>query len=146
MMDTATQSVFHRGEREIQTRLGVREQIENVGQRFIRDYMPDEHRQFLGQLPLVLVGSIDESGRPWASVLVGRPGFIKSPDPRTLEIHTRPIFGDPLNDNLARDVPVGMLAIEYSTRRRNRLNGTVSSMGDSYIKINVGQSFGNCPQ
>ncbi len=45
-MDIATQSPFHRGEREIQSRFGVREQIENVGQRFIRDYMPGEHRQF----------------------------------------------------------------------------------------------------
>jgi len=145
-MDTATQSVFHRGEREIQSRLGVREQIENVGQRFVRDYMPDEHRQFLEQLPLLLLGSIDKSGRPWASVLVGRPGFIKSPDPRTLEIHTRPIFGDPLNDNLARGVPVGALGIEFSTRRRNRLNGKVSSTRDDYLTISVGQSFGNCPQ
>ena len=146
MMDNAIQSVFHRGEREIQTRLGVREQIENVGQRFIRDYMPGEHRQFLEQLPLLLLGSIDKSGRPWASVLVGRPGFIKSPDPRTLEIHTRPFYGDPLNENLAQGVPVGVLAIEFSTRRRNRLNGKVSSTGDSYLTISVGQSFGNCPQ
>ncbi len=145
-MDTATQSVFHQGEREIQSRLGVREQIENVGQRFIRDHMPGEHRQFLEQLPLVLVGSIDESGRPWASVLAGRPGFINSPDPRTLEIHSRPIFGDPLNQNLAQGVPVGMLAIEFSSRRRNRLNGKVSSMGEGYLEISVGQSFGNCPQ
>ncbi len=145
-MDIATQSPFHRGEREIQSRLGVRDQIEDVGQRFIRDYMPGEHRQFLEQLPLVLVGSIDESGRPWASALVGRPGFINPPDPRTLEIHSRPFYGDPLNENLAHGVPVGMLAIEFSSRRRNRLNGKVSSMGEGYLKISVGQSFGNCPQ
>ena len=108
--------------------------------------MPGEHRQFLEQLPLVLVGSIDESGRPWASALVGRPGFINSPDRRTLEIHSRPFYGDPLNENLAHGVPVGMLAIEFSSRRRNRLNGKVSSMREGYLKISVGQTFGNCPQ
>jgi len=146
MMDIATQSPFHRGEREIQSRFGVREQIENVGQRFIRDYMPGEHREFLEQLPLLPVGSIDKAGRPWASVLVGHPGFINSPDPRTLEIRARPVFGDPLNENLAKGVPVGMLAIEFSTRRRNRLNGKVTSMREGYLEISVGQSFGNCPQ
>ncbi len=86
-MTNTSLSPFHRGEREIQSRLGVREQIENVGQRFIRDYLPAEHRQFYSQLPLLLVGSVDKSGRPLGSVLVGRPGFAISPDPQTLEIH-----------------------------------------------------------
>ena len=145
MTNTAV-SPFHRGEREIQSRLGVREQIENVGQRFIRDHLPGEHRQFYSQLPLLLVGSVDNSGRPWASVLVGRPGFLISPDPQTLEIHSRPFFGDPLNENLARGLQVGVLGIEYSTRRRNRLNGEVSLVEEGLFTINVGQSFGNCPQ
>ena len=139
-------SPFHSGEQEIQSRLGVREQIENVGQRFIRDYLPDDHRQFYPQLPMLLVGSIDTSGRPWASVLVGRPGFIQSPNPRTLEIRSQALFGDPLNENLAQGAQLGMLGIEYATRRRNRLNGTVSSVGEDGIEISVGQSFGNCPQ
>ena len=145
-MASTAPSPFHRGEQEIQSRFGVREQIENVGQRFIRNHLPDDHRQFYPQLPMLPTGSIDKSGRPWASVLVGRPGFMNSPDPRTLEIHSRPLFGDPLNENLTQGVQLGMLGIEYSTRRRNRLNGEVSSMEDAYLKISVGQSFGNCPQ
>ena len=145
-MASIAPSPFHRGEQEIQSRFGVREQIENVGQRFIRDHLPDEHRQFYPQLPMLPVGSIDKAGRPWASVLVGRPGFMHSPDPRTLEIHARPLFGDPLNDNLTQGVQLGLLGIEYSTRRRNRLNGVLSLMEEGYLRISVGQSFGNCPQ
>ncbi len=94
-------SPFHRGERDIQARKGVRAQIEDIGQRFIRDHLPDEHREFYGQLPILLIGSVDKSGRPWASVLVGRPGFVQSPDPETLAIAARPIFGDPLNEHIA---------------------------------------------
>ena len=139
-------SPFHRGEQEIQTRFGVREQVEDMGQRFIREYMPDEHRQFFAQLPLLLIGSVDKAGRPWASVLVGRPGFLNSPDPDTLEIHSNPFFGDPLKDNLGRGLRVRMLGIDYATRRRNRLNGEVTLTDGGYIKISVGQSFGNCPQ
>ena len=139
-------SPFHPGEQKIQTRLGVREKIENVGQRFIRDHLTGEHRQFLAQLPLLLAGSIDASGRPWASVLVGRPGFLKSPDPRTLDIHTPLLFGDPLNENLTRDSQLGMLGIEFATRRRNRLNGEVALIKEGLIRIKMSQTFGNCPQ
>ncbi len=139
-------SPFHPGEQKLQTRLGVREQIENVGQRFIRDHLTGEHRHFFAQLPLLLAGSIDKSGRPWASVLVGRPGFLDSPDPRTLEIHTPLLFGDPLNENLARGSQLGMLGIEFATRRRNRLNGEVTLIEEGLIRIKMGQTFGNCPQ
>ena len=92
-MATAIRSPFHRGERDIQSRLGVREQIEDIGQRFIRDYMPDEHRQFYAKLPMLLIGSVDKSRRPWASVLVGRPGFVHSPEPKILQIESRLISG-----------------------------------------------------
>ena len=145
MMNDTT-SPFHPGEQQIQSQLGVREQVEHVGQRFIRDYLPGGHRQFYSQLPMVLMGSIDTSGRPWASVLVGHPGFLRSPDPHTLEIATRPIYGDPLNDNLARGSQVGLLGIDYSTRRRNRLNGVVALQKEGHLGISVSQAFGNCPQ
>ncbi len=41
-MASVEPSPFHHGEQEIQSRFGVREQIENVGQRFIRDHLPSE--------------------------------------------------------------------------------------------------------
>jgi ferredoxin-NADP reductase/predicted pyridoxine 5'-phosphate oxidase superfamily flavin-nucleotide-binding protein len=145
-MTTVTASPFHRGEQEIQTRLGVRDTIENVGQRFIRDHLPGEHQQFYEQLPMLMVGSVDDSGRPWASVLVGHPGFLKSPDPRTLDIHARPIFGDPLNGALETGAQLGILGIDLAARRRNRMNGSITSQEDGFFRVSVGQSFGNCPQ
>ena len=42
--------------------------------------------------------------------------------------------------------PVGLLGIEPHTRRRNRLNGTVSAVGKDGFSVEVGQSFGNCPK
>ncbi len=146
MNTTIKQSPFHRGEQEIQSRYGVREQIEGVGQRFIRDYLPDEHRQFYAQLPFLLVGSVDRAGRPWASVLVGRPGFMHSPDPQTLKIDARPIFGDPLVENLVEGAQLGMLGIEYQTRRRNRMTGEITATSETGMAIHIRQAFGNCPQ
>jgi predicted pyridoxine 5'-phosphate oxidase superfamily flavin-nucleotide-binding protein len=146
MLMSDNDSPFHRGEREIQSRLGVRGKVENIGRRFIRDHMPDEHRQFYSQLPFLFIGSVDRKERPWASVLAGRPGFVQSVDPYTLYISARPIFGDPLNDNLSEGLQVGLLGIEYESRRRNRMTGKVTAFDNRGLETKIDQTFGNCPQ
>lgn len=139
-------SPFHKGEREIQERLGVREQLEEVGKRFIRGFMPGEHRAFYARLPFLLIGSVDNRGRPWASVLVGRPGFVKATTPNRLKINTRLIDGDPLKDGLFPGAQLGLLGIEYESRRRNRMSGKFVAVEDGAIVIEIDQAFGNCPQ
>ncbi|GJL73361.1 MAG: hypothetical protein NMNS01_25600 [Nitrosomonas sp.] len=146
MRDLSIPSPFHHGEREIQARLGVREQVEDIGQRFIRDYMPDQHRAFYAQLPFLFIGTIDKKGRPWASVLAGRPGFAHTPTPDRLKIDTSLIYGDPLKDNLALGPQVGLLGIDYESRRRNRLTGRLAMINGDGFEIKVDQTFGNCPQ
>ena len=139
-------SPFHEGERRLQERLGVRDKIEMIGSRIVRDFMPDEHREFFAQLPWMLVGSVDAAGRPWASVLFGEPGFAHSPDPQVLVLDARPVPGDVLADHLRVGAPLGLLGIELHTRRRNRLNGTVIEASAGRIVVHVDQSFGNCPK
>ena len=65
-------SPFHPGEQEIQDRFGMREQIEEVGQRFIRDHLPEQHREFYAGLPFLVIGSVDEDGRPFVLLTVNR--------------------------------------------------------------------------
>jgi predicted pyridoxine 5'-phosphate oxidase superfamily flavin-nucleotide-binding protein len=139
-------SPFHAGELAIQERAGGRAQAAVLGQRGIRAYMPEQHRQFFPQLPFVLVGSIDASGQPWASVLAGRPGFMHSPDPHTLRIDARPLPEDQLDANLQLGARLGMLGIELPARRRNRLNGQVTALDPAGFSVSVLQSFGNCPR
>ncbi len=146
MNEQQSVSPFHPGERDIQTRLGVRDKIEDIGQQYIRNFLPDQHREFYEQLPYLLVGSIDKSGRPWASVLVGRPGFIQMLDEVTVDINTTLIFGDPFNEFLSPGSPVGVLGIDYSARRRNRLTGKITAIGKGKFELKVDQTFGNCPQ
>ena len=74
--------VFHPGEAQAHDRFGLRERLAATGGKMIRDFMPEQHRDFFRQLPFLIVGSIDQGGRPWASILVGRPGFLTTPDPR----------------------------------------------------------------
>ncbi len=139
-------SPFHAGEQQVQERLGVRDKIETFARKVVRDHMPVQHREFYQQLPFVLIGTVDLNGRPWASLVAGRPGFMTAPDDRMLSIAAAPLFGDPLNDTLKAGADVGILGIEPATRRRNRLTGRIAAVGTEGFTISISQTFGNCPQ
>ena len=141
-----TESPFHPGERQVQERLGVRDEMEDFARRVVRNYMPDQHREFYAELPFVLIGSVDGQGRPWASLLAGRPGFMASSEPHRLDIAARPLVGDPLNETLNPGADIGLLGIELETRRRNRLAGRIAAVDGDGFAVTVGQTFGNCPQ
>lgn len=143
---TRTESPFHAGELAIQGRMGTQAQMDRQGRQMIREYLPDQFRQFFPQLPYIIVGTVDATGSPWASILVGEPGFLSSPDARTLQIRAKPLFGDPLTNTLADRIDIGLLGIELHTRRRNRVNGTVTAIDLDRFEVQVGQSFGNCPK
>lgn len=140
------ESPFHVGELAIQARLGVQSQMDKQARRVVRDYLPQQHQQFYSQLPYLIVGTVDASGHPWASILVGEPGFVSSPNDRTLRIASNPLVGDPLAITLTDGIDIGLLGIELHTRRRNRMNGTVTATDANSFNVQVGQSFGNCPQ
>lgn len=144
--DTPAPSPFHAGELALQARAGLRERMEEVGRRMIRDHMPEQHRELFCKLPTLVAGGIDAAGQPWATMLAGAPGFVSAPDERTLRIATVPPPDDPLAACLAPGLPAGLLGLEPHTRRRNRMNGTVQSRDDEGWSVTVGQSFGNCPQ
>lgn len=137
---------FHKGELAIQEKMGVRDQVHSYAPRFVRSYLPEQHQELLETLPFILVGSIDEHEQPTASILFGFPGFVSAPNETTVAFEASPIQGDPLIENLSENSPLGFLAIEFETRRRNRMNGKVASISEDGFSISLGQSFGNCPQ
>ena len=145
-MTSATQSPFHDGEREAQSRVGLRDKMEKIGQVMMRDHMIEQHRLFYPLLPMIIAGYVDNEGQPWCSMLVGEPGFIQSPDDRHLQINTAPLPGDPIRQHLQQKSEIGLLGIELPTRRRNRLNGVVNNVDEQGISVEVVQSFGNCPK
>jgi predicted pyridoxine 5'-phosphate oxidase superfamily flavin-nucleotide-binding protein len=139
-------SLWHEGEKQLQTHLGVRERMEEFGPKVIRDFMPDQHRGFYSQLPFIVVGAVDNEQKPWATFIEGQPGFLQSPNPQQLLINQSPLSGDPLWQQLNEKTAIGLLGIELHTRRRNRLNGLVSEKYQHGFLINVMQAFGNCPK
>jgi predicted pyridoxine 5'-phosphate oxidase superfamily flavin-nucleotide-binding protein len=107
----------------------------------MRPFMPDQHREFFAGLPYLFVATADEQGWPVASVLAGRTGFIRSPDPVTLRI-------DGVHDagRLAAGRNIGLLGLDLTNRRRNRANGHLTAVEEGGLMVRISQSFGNCAQ
>jgi len=138
--------IWHAGEVELQKRMGVDGRMAEVGKRVIRSYMPDQHRSFFSQLPFIVIGSVDDDGNAWAGVRSGEEGFIDSPDPQRLRIRGGTIDGDPTELGIKKNAAIGLLGIEFHSRRRNRMNGFIQVANDAMLEVHVEQSFGNCPQ
>jgi uncharacterized protein len=132
-------SPFHEGELEAQALAG--ESSRGAG---IRDFMPDQHRDFFALLPYLFAAGRDAQGEPIATVLTGPEGFITSPTPNELAITALPASGDPADATLSAGAPIGLLGLDLRTRRRNRANGVIGERDGSGLKIAVSQSFGNC--
>lgn len=137
---------YHEGEIEVQTRLGVHERSTMMGRKMIRDYLIDQHRKFYADLSFLIVGSADDKGRLWASSISGAPGFLSTPDDKTLSVAAAPIPGDPLVGNLRTGADIGVIGMLPEGRRRNRMTGQIGEIRPYGFDIKVLQSFGNCPQ
>lgn len=124
---------FHHGELAAQRLAGV---VANGGA--IRSFMPDQHREFFAALPFMLAASVGQDGAVHAQVLHGAPGFVRTPDETLLEIATPVRF--------APGTRLGLLGIDLSNRRRNRVNGVVRSSAPGKLVLEVRESFGNCPR
>lgn len=139
-------SPWHAGELALQRRLGVAERMDGVGRHVMRGYLTEQHRQFYPSLPFVVLGAIDAVGDVWATLRGGKPGFLLSPDPSRLHLDIPRDPADPADSGMDDVDPIALLGIDLTTRRRNRLNGTVRRVDEDGFDIVVGQSFGNCPQ
>jgi hypothetical protein len=68
-------SPWYRGELEPLRRVGVVEQMHNI-----RDYMPNVRRDFFCDLPFAVLGVISCDGEVWATLIVGKAGFVSYPN------------------------------------------------------------------
>jgi predicted pyridoxine 5'-phosphate oxidase superfamily flavin-nucleotide-binding protein len=138
-------SMYHSGELAVQGQAGVRESADRI-RRSIASTIPLPARNFLRSQPVIVVGSVGQDQRVWASVLTGAPGLAQVLDEHTVRIDARLAAGDPLLANLAANSQVGLLAIEFATRRRMRLNGKAEMGADGAIVVRAQQVYANCPK
>ncbi|WLH66713.1 pyridoxamine 5'-phosphate oxidase family protein [Pseudomonas sp. FP2309] len=145
-MNPVEQSPWHAGERQMQHSAGVAERMAVIGPKVIRDHLPEQHRDFYPLLPYLLLGVVDAQGIPWATLVEGAPGFAHSPDPHRLLVDSLPSSADPARAALHPGAAVGVLGIDLSTRRRNRMNGRVGALDHAGFSVDVVHTFGNCPK
>src|SRR5262249_6921015 len=50
---------FHAGEQAVQQRIGVRDELAARGDKFVRPYLPEQHREFYGNQPFLVVAGRD---------------------------------------------------------------------------------------
>jgi hypothetical protein len=137
-------STYHSGELKVQTRVGAVEAAHNVG-RMIHPVIAHVFVDFIQSQPMVILGSVDSKGMAWTSVLCGRPGLLTVMDEQTLRINALPADEEPLCESLRDDNELGLLIIDFSTRRRLRLNGSVVLGSDSF-SVRARQVYSNCPR
>lgn len=141
-------SVFHSGERAVQERAGEAA-IANRNGTLMSDTMITGARDFISKQFMVAVGSIGAQGQVWASMLIGKPGFLHTDSGKSILVEVSASERDetdPIWKNIASNPNVGMLFIELGTRRRYRVNGKLIANHGHGIEIGIREAYPNCPK
>jgi predicted pyridoxine 5'-phosphate oxidase superfamily flavin-nucleotide-binding protein len=139
---------YHDGELAVQRRAGERDMARRLAgafsPRIVAGALP-----FLARQRVLGVAAAGADGHLWTSVWSGVPGFVQSADGQRVSIRrsaAAPAPGDPVLPGLTAGQHVGLLAIDFATRRRLRINGAIDAVGADEIQVLVGESLGNCPK
>lgn len=139
--------MYHAGELDAQERAGERSTGERNG-RLITNKIIPAAISFIERQPFFIAASQSQNGALFTSVLSGEDGYLKVPNPESVEINMQLINSSPLDpfwNNIDAHVNIGMLFIEPSSRKRFRVNGKMERH-DELICVSVDQAYINCPK
>ena len=139
---------FHDGELAVQALANAADGA-RINSRALGDSIPAGALAFVEQQSLVVIGSMDQHGMVWASVVLGEPGFLRALNPQLLVFNppaNQAADNDPLWRNLNHNTRVGLIIVDLATRRRLRVNGRMRKTGAHAHQITVEQAYPNCPK
>lgn len=140
-------TTFHPGEIAIQTRVGETNYAEqNVA--MISDEIAPGALRFLGTQKLAVVSSHDTEGSIWVTPFFGPAGFIQTRDSQHFDFDLSQMQideEDPVWSNLMTSPEIGMVAIELQTRKRFRVNGSLTRSAHR-LSFEVAEAYPNCPK
>jgi uncharacterized protein len=136
---------FHSGELAVQQRAGVGVQAARLAPMVSPGELRSGVAAFLSDTMFAALTARDRTGRLWTSPLLGPPGLLRAASSTALWIDTTLPTADPLH-RLPDGQPVGLIAIDFTTRRRVRINGLLASAGAGGLAVDVEQAYGNCPK
>ncbi|MCG3753799.1 pyridoxamine 5'-phosphate oxidase family protein [Amycolatopsis sp. Poz14] len=144
-MSHAIQRAFHSGELAVQREAGVERQAARLSRMAEPAGISAGMAGFLAERTFLVLTGRAVDGRLWTSPVTGPPGFLETRSATTLAIHRVLPEGDPLHGLPAGQL-LGMTSVEFATRRRVRINGTLSTAAKDHLIVEVEQAYGNCPQ
>ncbi|KAI8612325.1 hypothetical protein BC830DRAFT_1244906 [Chytriomyces sp. MP71] len=150
----------HEGELTVQRlRKSPQHLPEVLENQIIQDEMPVQHSTFFATLKYLAIGVLDHNGRPWITLVSGKPGFVTAPNQLTLGVRADIASTDPVALCFAgpRAVasalplrPWAGVGVDYANRRRNKVAGYVetaqSEGGAIHLTLVANQNMGNCPK
>ena len=145
-MSSKLNSIWHQGELLIQNVVGTADIMKNIGHQYIREFMPEQHREFFESLTMLYIGYNDSYHNIQASVIFGDAGFVTAVSDVELRINTQNTLGDLFDKELQIGDKIGLVGLVFQTKRRNRVNGIITDISQKYFTVKVLQSFGNCPK
>jgi hypothetical protein len=149
---------YHETSRALQDRFDTRRLADRIDERIVRPTIDDDDRAFIESVDMFFIATADEEGRPQCSYKGGDPGFVRVLDERTIAFPLYDGNGMYLTAGNALANPhVGLLFIDFSERRRLRLNGVASVSGDDplladfpeaqlLVRVEATEVFPNCPR
>ena len=115
---------FHAGEVAVQQRAGVQAAAERLEGMLGPARLSAGVTRFLTERTFAALTARAADGRLWSVPLLGDPGFLDVVDSTSIRIDAVPQRSGPLHP-LALPQAAGLIVIDYSRRRRFRLNGTL---------------------
>ncbi|EST28451.1 pyridoxamine 5'-phosphate oxidase family protein [Streptomyces roseochromogenus] len=149
---------YHDGSRQLQRRLGTERLAQHIARHYVHDSLADEHIGWIRSADAVFLATTDPHGRPECSYKGGLPGFVRVPDPRTLEIPSYDGNGMFRSFGNALACPnVGLLFLFPEHRAKLRVNGVCEVLtdtadvaahigADAVLRVTVREVFENCPR
>ncbi len=153
-----TDSIYHRGNRELQDRFDSRRIADRLEQVTLHDRFLPHDADFIENCAMFFLATADADGWPDVSYKGGLPGFVRVTGENELAF---PCYdGNGMFKSLGNIVvnpKVGLLFIDFEDQNRTRVQGTATLSDDDplksefpgaqlIIRVKAERIFPNCPR
>lgn len=145
-MTSLASQFYHPGEIRLQQSAGSRDKTEAMSRVLVKDHLIGQHRDFYAGLEYLFLSAVDSSGNLRPIMVSGARGFLSTPNEQILRIDTATSDATVQMGGPKLGAMVGVVGMDLSNRRRNRMHGRILAVCEAYIDIRVTQSYGNCPK
>jgi hypothetical protein len=148
--------IYHAGARRLQDRFDSRRLADRIAERLVREALTDDDRAFIERQTMFFLATADADGRPDVSYKGGAPGFVRTPDARTVAFPAYDGNGMFLSlGNLLVAAAVALLFIDFEAPRRLRVHGRATldehdpllpafDGAIAVVRVAVDAAFPNC--